>query len=241
MTLTKWWPELKQEILTKNKMRKKQKIEYQVGKIWPMCKIAVGLVRDNPELMNDEDGLKRALLESIPELKDKEHCANCGRGMKIQIYKADLHAALFLLAMARVVRQNLNKGMSFTDANKVHVPTLSVTNAVSKHITHCDYLGLVKQGPELRGTGYWSITTWGWKALRGERIPAYAKYWSGKLIGRAEDETVTLSQMFKVHRDLVNRAIAMRRKVRSDHRDKFSDYNPAEWSEIAGYIRSEIM
>lgn len=210
-----------------------------VGKIWPMCKIAVGLVRDNPELFKNEDLLKHRLFENIPELRDREHCANCGRGMKIQVYRADLHAALFLLAMARMVRQNVKDGMTFTEANMVHVPSLEVTNAISKHITHCDYLGLVKQSEKMRNTGYWSITSWGWKALRGERIPAYAKYWAGKLIGRAETETVTLAQMFKVHRDLVERAIYLRGKARSDKRQFFSDYNPSEWSEIAGYVANE--
>lgn len=220
-------------------MRKQKKeIEYQQGKIWPMCKIAVGLVRDNPELMHDEKMLKAVLLENIPELKDRAHCANCGRGMKIQVYRADLHAALFLLAMGQSVSYNLTKGMDFTEANKVHVPTLNVTNAISKHITHCDYLGFVKQSELLRGTGYWSITSWGWAALRGDNVPAYAKYWAGKLIGRSE-ETITLAQMFKVHKNLVDRALAMRKRVRSDHRAEFATYNASDWTEIAGYVKQE--
>lgn len=220
-------------------MSKKQKTEYQKGKIWPIVKIALGLVRDNPELGKDEELLKAALRANVPELQDATKCANCGRGMKIQVYRADLHAALFLLAMAQAVRHNLTKGMTFTEANKVHVPSLPVTNGVSKHITHCDYLGLVKQAPELKGTGYWSITSWGWRALRGDKIPAYAKYWAGNMIGRAEDETVTLAGMFKVHKDLVERAIARSKSVRSDHRAAFVDYNPGEWSEIAGYVKLE--
>lgn len=220
-------------------MSKKQEVEYQKGKIWPIVKIALGLVRDNPELAKDEERLKSTLIANVPELQDRAHCANCGRGMKIQIYRADLHAALFLLAMARQVRENLHKGMTFTEANKVHVPSLPVTNAVSKHITHCDYLGFVKQAPELKGTGYWSITSWGWRALRGEAVPAYAKYWAGNMIGRAETETVTLAGMFRVHKELVEKAIARRKEVRSDHRGAFADYNPAEWSEIAGYVKIE--
>ena len=220
-------------------MSKRKETEYQKGKIWPFVKIALGLVRDNPELANDEERLKSTLIANIPELQDRTCCANCGRGMKIQVYRADLHAALFLLAMAREVRHNLTKGMSFTEANKVHVPSLPVTNAVSKHITHCDYLGFVKQSDTLRGTGYRSISTRGRTALRGVRVPAYAKYRAGKLIGRAEDETVTLAGMFQVHKDLVEKAIAKRGSVRSDHRGAFEDYKASDWVELAGYVREE--
>jgi hypothetical protein len=222
--------------ITKKKIRTttkemKQQPEYQVNKIWPMIKVACRIVQNEPDILNDEARFKAQLALSLPTLKDKMKCPGCDRSMKITVYEADLHDALLILAMAREVRENIRKGIKFTEANKVHIPTLQATNATIKRQTKCDYLGLVKQPENWRGSGYWLLTRWAWKALRGEAIPKSTKYWEGNLLGRSE-ATTTLSEMFKKHKDLVQLAIAKKKAIKADYRAKFEDYNPKDWTDF---------
>lgn len=209
---------------------KKQKItEYQETKLRPLIQIAARMVQKNPAMADDMDYLWACLQSSVPQLKDKSQCGACGRNMKVTIYEADLHDALLLLAMAGEVRKNMKKGLSFTESNKVHIPTLVATQATLKRQTKCDYLGLVKQQDNWRGTGFWCLTSWAWKALRGEPIPRAAKYWEGKLLGRSK-ATTTLPEMFEHHRELVQKIIAKRGVIKADHRARFDDYDPREWT-----------
>ena len=207
--------------------------EYQATKLRPIIQLVARLVQNHPDMADNTDYLWANLITSIPDLKDKSKCGACGRSMKVTIYEADLLDALLILAMAKEVRQNLKEdGISFTEANKVHIPTLGVSNATLKRQTKCDYLGLIKQPDNWRGSGYWLLTTWAWKALRGEEIPKAVKYWEGNLLGRSE-ATTTLTKMFKNHRDIVERAVAKKKAVKADYRVKFEDYDPSEWTENA--------
>ena len=206
--------------------------EHQANKVWPMIKVACRIVQNEPDIMEDEQRFKATLAVSLPALKDKTKCPGCDRSMKITVYEADLHDALLLLAMAREVRENIRKGIKFTEANKVHLPTLKATHATIKRNTKCDYLGLVKQPKNWRGTGYWLLTRWAWKALRGEQIPKAVKYWEGQLLGRSEAQT-TLGEMFDKHKELVRLAIAKRKAIKADHRAQFEDYDPKEWIDFA--------
>jgi hypothetical protein len=203
--------------------------EYQATKIRPIVQLAARMVQKHPDMADNMDYLWTNVTRSVPGLGDKSKCGGCGRSMKITIYEADLHDALLILAMARKVRENLEKGIAFTDANKVHIPTLEATQATLKRQTKCDYLGLVKQPENWRGSGYWLLTGWAWKALRGEQIPKATKYWEGNLLGRSE-ATTTLSEMFERHRDLVKLALAKQKAVKADYRAKFEDYNPSDWT-----------
>lgn len=221
-------------------MRKKKKApEVEPGKIVKLWPYLVALHKDRPDVFENEEILKEVIGQPWPAIHDKTHCPNCGRGMEINIYKADIHNALFLLAMGRAVNENLKKGLPFTEANKVHAPSLEVSNTVSKRITQCDYLGFVKQPESLRRTGYWVITSWGFQALRGDPVPAWVKYWNGKLIERS-NVTVTLDGMFSVHKEQVANAIARRKSVRSDHVAEIGDYDPKEWTEHAGIMEGNL-
>ena len=215
------------------KKRNKNKTEYYGGKIKKLVEYVADISRNNPKITNEV--LHQLLKQKVKGYGNPERCFNCGRSMKVMIYEADLLDALLILAIAKKVRENINSGMTFTEANKVHLPTLETTNSIIKRNTKCDYLGLVKQPDNWRGTGYWLLTGWAWKALRGEEIPAKVKYWEGNLLGRSEEKT-TLTKMFNKHRDLVKLAIQKRRAVRSDHRAKFDDYDPREWAEFGGVI-----
>ena len=214
------------------KKRKQGPEEYQATKIKPIVQLTARLVQGDPTLADDVDRLWANLCASIPELKDKSKCTGCGRSMKATIYEADLHDALLILAMAREVKNNMKHGMSFTEANKVHLPTLKVTNATMKRQTKCDYLGLIKQSPNWSGTGYWLLTRWAWQALRGDPIHKAVKYWEGNLLGRSIAMT-TLQEMFDNHRNLVQLAIAKRKAVKADYRAHFEDYDRSEWVDFA--------
>lgn len=220
-------------------MSKKKEVKYYPGKLKPILQVVARVIKNNPDAADNIDYLIACLHQSFPEITDRTKCANCGTSMKIVEYTADLHDALLILAMARKVRQNQEKGMTFTEANKVHMPTLDVSNTTIKRQTKCDYLGLVKQPDALRNTGYWVLTNWAWKALKGQSIPKSAYYWQGQMQGRSE-ETTTLSQMFRTHIDLVEKAIKLRKSVRSDYRDDIGDYNPADWSSYYGVKEGEL-
>lgn len=220
-------------------MSNKKEQKYHPGKLKPIVQIIARTVQKRPETADNIDYLIACIGQQIPAVNDKTKCANCGTSMKIVEYTADLHDALLILAMARKVKENREKGMSFTEANKVHLPTLEVSNTTVKRQTKCDYLGLVKQPDSLRNTGYWVLTRWAWDALKGQPIPKSAYYWQGQMQGRSE-ETTTLSQMFKTHVDLVKKAIARRKEARSDYRGQIGDYDPSDWSNYYGVKDGEL-
>jgi phage tail protein X len=215
--------------------RSKHTHQYYGGRIKNLVEIVASTVAKNPGLANDLPLLHATLTASVEGYGKRESCFNCRRSMKITLYEADLHDALLIKAMSEVVKHNLNKGMTLTEANKIHLPTLNATNATIKRSTKCDYLCFIKQRKNWRGTGYWALTGWAFAALRGEPVHAAAKYWEGKLIERSTEKT-TLDTFFKKHRELVERSIAKRKAVKADYRAQFADYNPADWSVTSGYI-----
>lgn len=220
-------------------MLKKKQTEYYGGRIKGIIEHVAKMVKNDPTLAEDFTRLHSILGIQADGYGKKENCFNCKRSMKITVYEADLLDALLVLSMAKAIRHEMTKGISFTEANKVHLPTLNASNATIKRNTKCDYLGLVKQPSHWRGTGYWLLTGLAWKALRGEEIPAKVKYWEGELIERSDAKT-TLTAMFNKHRDLVEASIAKRNAIKVDHRCKFDGYTPSEWTEFGGYIQAQI-
>ena len=211
--------------------------EYHHGNLKGLIEIVARVVANQPNIVNDLNVLHTSMAVNIPGYDDRSKCFNCGRSMKITVYTADLLDALLILAMARQVKEN-QKRLPFTEANKVHIPTLQATQGVLKRQTKCDYLGLIKQPENWRGSGYWLLTGWAWQAMRGEEIPKSVKYWEGHLIGRS-DETTTLSKMFQTHTDLVEHAIMKSKAIAADHRAKYTDYNPSDWASFGGYINNQ--
>lgn len=226
-------------------MRKKktQPQEFYGGRIKPLVDAVIALLAKHPELASNPEEIHQRLMHAgrdgyapLVGYGKRDECFNCKRSMKITVYTADLHDALLILAMGREVHRNLDKGLDFTNANKIHLPTLVASHATIKRNTKCDYLGFVKQPDNWRGTGYWLLTSWAFKALRGDRVPRSVKYWEGKMIERS-DETTTLSEMFRTHTELVRAALAKGRAVKADHRAQFNDYDPADWTQFGGYIQ----
>lgn len=206
----------------------KQPEEYYPSKVKPIIQLAARMVQKDPSLADNPDLLFTNLQASIQDLDDHSKCGGCGRSMKISLYEADLLDALLILKMAQQVKKHLREGKTFTEANKVHIPTLDATQGILKRQTKCDYLGLIKQNDNWRYTGYWCLTHWAWKALRGEPIPRAVKYWEGHILGRSK-ATTTLGQMFHTHTVQVCNALLKRKAVRSDYRANFEGYDPNEW------------
>lgn len=214
--------------------------KYQATKLKAIIQLAARMVQDDPTMADNMDYLWACLVHKVPELADRSKCGSCGRSMKIIVYEADLLDGLLIYAMAKQVRESLRKGIPFTEANKVHIPTLAASNATLKRQTKCDYLGFMKQQENWRGSGYWCLTSWAWKALRGEEVPLWVEYWEGHLIRRSEEKT-TLGRMFRTHSDLIKRALEKRKTIKMDHRGEYSDYDPSEWSIPTYAIESPML
>jgi len=210
------------------------KKEYHKGKIGAMAHVIADIYK------LDEGHLRATLAANFPELKDKTKCANCGANMEVKRYTASTLTAVLLLKIAQQVKHNLTKTDNFTEANKVHVPTMPASDGIRHQVTIASYLGLVHQPKEWSGSGYWLITTWGWKALRGETVPKYVSYFRGELTNRSEEQ-VTLSEMYETHKDKVESAIARRKKVQADYRADVSDYDPREWYEVESYAKGKLI
>lgn len=185
-------------------------------------------------------GHVRAVLQvNHPELFQKEHCANCNASMKVEVYRADVFTAILLLKTAEVVRHNVSKGMNFTEANMVHVPTLPTTDAIRHRTTIARYLNYMQQPKTKRNSGYWVITHWGWKALRGDPVPHEVKIFRKKLVERS-DSTTTLAGMFRDYEGRVEQSLERRQAVENDYRADVRTYDPIEWVKLEQYAGANL-
>ena len=199
----------------------------KIKKLWPYL---VKLHKEFPEVFESEERLFATVSTAWKDLKDKKKCPNCGAPVHAQRYSAGPGVALLLLKMAKEVRHRTNKGIPFTEANKVHIDSLDIATPIKKKQSVAKYLNLIQQPPKWRKSGYWLITNWGWKALRGEPIPKYVTVFRGKVEERSE-ETITLQEMLNQHKENVERAIALRKAVETDYRADVREYDAPQWAE----------
>lgn len=184
------------------------------------------------DLNNLDYGLVKAQLTvNHPDLFKKETCANCEASMEMTVYNADVFSAILLKKTAEAVRDKLRKGVPFTEANMVHIPTLATTDAIRHRTTICKYLNYLQQPPNKKNSGYWVITQWGWKALRGEKVPCEVKIFRKKLQERSSKLT-TLSQLFDGYNDRMASSTERRDAVQEDYRADVRDYDKQEWSSL---------
>lgn len=188
----------------------------------------------------DYDHVKATLLHAHPELQNRKECANCGASMGVNVYKADILNALLLLKCAEAVRARIDKGLPFTEANLVHLPSLPTTDAVRKRASQLAALNYIHQPKGKSRTGFYLITTWGWAALRGEQVPKSVHVFRGEIVERSEEKT-TLGEMFRTHTDKVQKALAARKAVENDYRADVSGYDVCTWQTISGYAEGAIL
>jgi len=185
----------------------------------------------------DYGHVKATLTVNHPELFKKECCANCGASMEMTVYNADVFSAILLKKVAEAVRENIRKGVPFTEANMIHVPTLATTDAIRHRTTICKYLNYLQQPPSKKNSGYWLVTNWGWKALRGEAVPCEVKVFRGELVSREDDngkrKTTTLGDLFSGYNERMATALERRDAVQEDYRADVRDYNKIEWAQFS--------
>ena len=180
-------------------MKKQKKNEYSPGKIKPIIQVVARLVQNNPGMADNMDYLWANIVAAIPELKDRSHCANCGESMAVYIYSVTYIDTKLLCAMAEVITKRMSKGMSFTDANKIHLPTEIKTYTLISRQTISSKLGLIAKVMKKDATGQtvhdrhtgWSITRRGFDFLKGLPIPRQVKVFHNR-IQEHFDETIVM-------------------------------------------------
>jgi hypothetical protein len=215
---------------------------YNPGKIKPMVQVVAGILENDPSLHQDHDRLLATVYVNIPELKDKARCANCSASMVQYEYKIDVLDVALVIGMAQEAKRRVSDGMSFTEANKVHVPTLDVSDAVRHRTTKCSKLGLIakyrEQGKQLKGT--WVITKRGFEALKGKEVPTGTIVWRGNIIDRPDTTTTFESVRTSYTRRVADYERKHRKAPKDDHRDAMGTYNPLEWVDFAGYHDGDL-
>ncbi len=215
---------------------------YNPGKIKPIVKIVARILENDPTLYEDHDRLLATIYVNIEALRDKTRCANCGASMAQYEYNIDVLDVALVIGMGKQIRRGLNETKDFTEANKIHVSTLEVSDAVRHRTTKCSKLGLIAK-LKIEGRqekGMWVITKRGFDALGGKEIPTGTIVWRGQIIDRSEAlttfETVRIGYTKKIqHYERKNRKVP-----EDDYRDTMGTYNPNEWVEIAGYNEGEL-
>lgn len=231
-------------------MRKKKvtTTEYYGGRIKPLVESVARMVAKDPTLADNMDRLHAIIgyhdkngNEKAKGYADRSQCFNCNRSMKIQVYTASCGHAMLLLAMAKMVDREVKKGIPFTQANRVHIDRLNIATSIKKQQSQLGYLGLIHQVVDGKRSGYWLITKWGWKALRGEPIPRAVKYWDKKLIERSQHMT-TLGEMMQTHRDKIEKQMKLGKAVKGmDHRSEIAEYDPVEWANYDGVVDNTLL
>lgn len=137
---------------------------------------------------------------------DKEHCLNCGSLMRAYSFTLSPAVASTLRKLGDAVRNEMQKGKTFTEANKLYISGMDELTA-----TECDrktilkYHGLLAKVKDdgKQKDAEWAITTWGWAFLRGEPVAKSVKVWRGLIQSRSE-ETVTIGEILKDQSDWNN-------------------------------------
>lgn len=173
-------------------MKKKSNKQYQK----PHIRDFVVFIAEQYKL--DVVELSARLVHAFPELKNKEKCANCGESMNIYEYKLDFLDSRLLVQMGKIVSIRLKKGMPFTEANKIHLPTEVKNYTLVSRQSQVSKLGLIakvkgKDGRHDRRAG-WSITTRGFQFLAGKPVPAKVQVFRNTITERT-DELISIDKI----------------------------------------------
>lgn len=210
---------------------------YQPTKMRPILQLAAALIKKDPTYLDEPDlaRLRSQLKYDIPELADPSHCANCGASMAQYNFNLSVLDVLLVQAMARDIRHRLRKGVPFTEANKVHLPSLTAAshNIVARR-TYTSKLGLIaklnKAGKQ--ESGMWVITKAGWEALRGTEVRKSVVVFRGKILER-DAQLTTFSEVLALYRH--------NPKERVDYTDDARSYQRSEWVDVHGYNQGELL
>lgn len=218
------------------------KKHYNNGKLPKLWDFLVELHKTKPEAFTDTDFLIANVQTRWKSLGDKTRCPNCKASMLEYIFVLDFHNALLLKKMGDAVSFNLNKGMEFTEANKIHVVSMDAPDYTRHRTTQAAKLGLIAKvkldGVHNRKEG-WLITKRGFDALRGHGVPSWVKMWREEIIERSETR-VTLQQVFEGY-DARTTDQILAGKIVKDYRTHISDYDPMEWVNFGDVHNGEMI
>jgi len=205
------------------------KTQYKKGKLPKLWEFLAKLHQRSPQSFDDAGLLRATVAASWEALKDEKHCPNCGESMTEYIHKLDFFNALLLKEMGDVVRSKLQKGMPLKEANMVHVVSQDFHDCVRHRTTQCRTLGLIakvknEDGTHDRSKG-WLITTRGFAALRGERVPVEVSVFRNAIEERTQ-ETTTIDEVFAAYR--------------GENRSLVGERDPMEWVNF-GKVHQGIM
>lgn len=206
---------------------------YNKGNMPKVWELMVKLHKENPEAFTSPEYLKAIAGQTWKSLNDKEHCPNCKGSMVSYWFEFDVPNASMLTHMANRVSENKRKGMTFNEANQIHVQSMNgPTYAMKSRTTQMAKLGLIakvkRDGKHVGGT--WLITARGWDALAGQPVPKRVESFQNEIISR-DDEMITMKQVFQ---NWSNKKAELQKKgktVKNDYTDEVKLYidNLEEW------------
>lgn len=219
----------------------KKQPEYYPTKIAPIIRIAARMIKNDPTILDDIDDpgeaslrrLKSALKLAIPELNDKSKCPFCTESMAQYADTLDVNDALLVLNMARIVKNRVQAGVEFTNANKVRVSSEHIHHTQKCRTTKCSKLGLIAKA----GRSEWAITTRGFEALSGKPVPKIRVTFRGKIIERPEVYT-TFPEIFREHK---NKWMGKVSRKGQDHTQEFVTFDINEWVKIDSYNKGNLI
>jgi hypothetical protein len=223
---------------------KRKNLNYP-GRILPIITLAARMIKADPTLLDEltadkkENQLFRLryhLKKEIPQLADPKHCPNCDASMQEYEDVLDINDVGLLEAMDRIIEHRQEKGMDFTEANKVRVSSEYIHHTQKCRTTKCSKLGLIAKA----GNAQWSITRRGYEGLRGERVPLMRVTFRGQILERPET-TVTFEEIINGHRIKMAQREKEGKSLKNDHRAQFRDYNPNEYVHRAGLHQGNIL
>lgn len=205
-------------------MAKKKNHNLHPGKLPKLWPLLVEMYQSDPTAFSSPDYLRAKVAQKWKLLDQKEICPNCLASMCQYSPKIDFYDALLLKAMSDVVREHLRAGMGFTDANRVHVQSMSGADYTTKsRTTKCRQLGLVAKvmvdGVHDQAAG-WVITTRGWQFLRNEPVPSQVTTFRNEIVERSE-ETTTIVELL-------------------NNNDRHVEYDPQSWVVRGDVIESVL-
>lgn len=221
------------------------KPNYQPTKMRPLVQMIARIVQKNPSIADNPGFLMATLAHNIPDFNNEAKCLNCGASMAEYIYTFTILDALLLFGMAKQVSKNLEKTRGeFTEANKVHLPSLKGVNHTSMiRQGYTGKLGLIAKHMGANGRqerGMWVITRRGWAALRGEPVPKAVRVFRGKILERP-DELITMTEVFRAYGDSVQRIVQAGKLPKIDNRKEMDGYTPMEWVQMAGMHQGKLI
>lgn len=198
----------------------KSKVQYSPGKLPKLWDLLVHIHRSNPEAFSDAGLLRTTVAQTWTSMKDHTKCPNCKAGMKMYRRSVDYFIVMLVVWMGRIVKKRISDGVSFTEANKIHVNKEDDIPHNARNMTGiASALGLIAPVKDLEY--HWAITARGWAALRGDEIQKSVITFRDEIIERSTEMTTFRAAAHKQNRST-------------------GEYQENEWVDVAGFAEGSL-